>query len=110
MEDNKEIIIHPLPTSFVGTGEVKGHNFILLKEGDYAFIYKKEQEENISFEVFKKKLSPLLISFEDRIYSETDFKYKYPKSEDFGVWAFTFNNFNKALNKFNEINKQQINE
>lgn len=104
MENNKAIIIHQLPKSFIGVGEVRDHNFILLKEGDYAFIYKKEQEKSISFEVFKKKLSPLLISLEDRIYSETDFKYKYPKSEDFGVWAFTFNNFNKALNKFNKLN------
>ena len=50
-------------------------------------------------------LEPKFI-FENRIYSETDSKVVYPKSEDFGVWAWSFRDHDLAMMWF----KCKINE
>ena len=97
--------IHPLPEVFEGRGDMSGIKFVKDKESELAVIYRCYGEEYMFYEVFKKKLVPILISFEERLYSETDLKYTYPKTENFGEWAFTYNDYNKAINKFNELSE-----
>ena len=66
----------------------------------------------------KKKITPICLDFENRVYSETEFKEIYPKSKDFGIWAFTKTDYMSALSKLQDItdivllreSKQSINE
>lgn len=90
-------MIIQLEKEFIGTGEVKGFKFCQIKKREHGFIYEINQGvEKYHFEVFKQKLYPLCINFEKNIYSEVDFKVVYPKSNNFGVWAWTTNSLEKA--------------
>ena len=98
-------MIKQLETNFEGTGEVKGFKFTQIISGEQAFLYEvTPPDAKPHFEVFMRKNSPLCIDFENRIYSETDFKEIYPRSKDFGVWAWCISNREKAFLKFNSIN------
>ena len=98
-------MIKELETNFEGTGEVKGFKFNQIKSGEHAFLYEvTPPDANTHFEVFVRKNAPLCIDFENRIYSETDFKVMYPKSKDFGIWAWCIADREKAFLKFNSIN------
>lgn len=98
-----------LPEEFVGIGEVRGFKFTLLEVGDCAFLYQVQgmtdegQPGKIWYEVFKAKSNPVCIDFEKRIYSETEFKMAYPKANAFGVWAWSFNDEQKAWDKFDDL-------
>ena len=75
---------------FEGTGEVKGFLFKKVYESETGYIYQVQtSKHNRHFEVFKKKTAPKCIDFEKRIYDENDRKEVYPKSKDFGRWAWT---------------------
>lgn len=77
--------------SFVGRGEVKGYNFNKVKETEKGFIYQKEKDGNISYEVFKKK------------YNKRFDCISYPTSKAFGSWAWDCKTLNRAeyiLNTF----------
>lgn len=87
--------IQPLEKEFEGTGDVKGFKFQQIEETEEGFIYQIDDH----YEVFKRELSKKCIDFENRIYSETDFKVKYPKTNDFGKWAWC----TKSLEKAEEI-------
>jgi hypothetical protein len=89
-------MIIELEKDFEGKGEVKGMKFHQLKETDGGFIYEIDQEGNKHYEVFRKKLAYVCIDFEKKIWSDTDFKTKYPKSDDFGQWAWTAISLQKA--------------
>jgi len=90
-------MIHLPKAEFEGTGEMKGYTFSSLKENEKGFLYKVESEEGTThYEVFKKETSPICIDFEKRIYSETEFKYRYPKANDFGKWGWCTNDIEKA--------------
>lgn len=102
-------MINLLEKNFFGTGEVKGFEFNQIRVCTLAYLYEvKSNDGNIHFEVFKRKNAPVCIDFENRIYSETDFKEIYPKSNDFGAWAWTFETYFKALQKFNSIENGEI--
>lgn len=112
-------MIQKLEKEVKGTGEVSGFIYTLAKETDKAYIYEAKSEEgHRHYEVFEKKITPICLDFENRVYSETDFKEIYPKSKDFGVWAFTKTDFMSALNTLERIteevklreSKQSINE
>lgn len=83
-----------LEMRFSGTGEVKGYEFEQMECSAFAYIYKKThvESENVSYEVFKR--------VENRQFD----CISYPKSKSFGVWAWEYNNFQKALNRFFDIN------
>ena len=89
--------------NFIGVGEVKGMNFELIKASEIGYIFKVENNKSTHYEVFKRKLSPVCIDFEKRIYSETDFKVSYPKSNDFGIWAWTLQSIKQAEEKIKTI-------
>jgi hypothetical protein len=89
---------------FIGIGEVSGFKFTRIGRTDAAYCYEVAQEGvNTHYEVFRRKNTPVCIDFEKRIYSETEFKETYPKSNAFGVWAWTCSDVNKALNFMSSI-------
>jgi|TARA_R110000796_G_scaffold193473_1_gene309980 hypothetical protein len=67
-----------------------------LKQTESGFIYEVTGDGKTWYEVFKLKLAPICLDFEKRTYSDTDFKVKYPKDNDFGIWAWCCNSLNKA--------------
>lgn len=99
-EKNK---IKPLEKQFSGTGEVSGFDYSLFKRGEKALIYFTVLGNNTFYEVFSIKLSPMCLNFEKRIYSETDFKERYPKAKDFGIWAWTYRTKEAALKKLKNL-------
>lgn len=97
-------MIQKLEKVIEGTGEVSGFTYTFAKETDKAYIYEATSEEGgRHYEVFEKKITPICLDFENRIYSETEFKEIYPKAKDFGIWAFTSTDFINALNRLNSI-------
>lgn len=100
MEKNFNMNIDKLERSFIGKGEVKGARFNQKLETDKGYIYKVNDKY---YEVFEKKLVGLCIDFENKIYSETDFKEQYPKSRHFGKWAWTVGSFEKGVKILNEL-------
>ena len=97
-------MIVELEKEFVGVAEVRGINFKQIDANKQAFLYSRwEDGGNISFEVFLRKLTPMCIDFDNRIYSEVDFKELYPKSKDFGVWAWSYMSLEKAEDKFQQL-------
>lgn len=96
-----------------GTGEVKGITYTKVVESDLGYIYKASDPEMTHeyYEVFEKKISPVCIDFEKKLYSETDFKESYPKSNAFGLWAWTTKDFEKAkriLQSFTVKDKENV--
>ena len=83
----------PLPTEFIGRGEVKGFHFTQIKATDMAYLYRIESNGSFHYEVFKKR--------ENARYGVVS----YPTSKAFGIWAWTYRNYEKAIKKFNELNK-----
>ncbi len=95
-----------LPKEFTGVGEVKHFRFIQIKDFEHSYIYKVGN----NYEVFEKRESPVCIDFQNRIYSETEFKEIYPKANSFGAWAWTFKDFKKAEQKAEQININKKNK
>ena len=96
--------IKELPDNFIGVGEVSGLNFNKIASVDNGFLYEVGVDNIIThFEVFERKLTPICIDFEKKIYSETEFKVRYPKAEDFGKWAWTYTNKDLVLNKLETL-------
>lgn len=93
-------MIHAIEKSFVGKGEIKGMKFSLLNEiGDY-FLWAVVDNNQTHYEVWKKKVTPVCVDFENRVYSDTEYKFVKPKSKDFGVWAWSFYNLEQLYKKF----------
>ena len=91
--------IERLPLQFIGTGEVKGFKFEQVSELPTHYIYSVNSGEETHYEVFEVRETPLCIDFENRIYSDVQFKHVYPKSNDFGVWAWTTKKLEQAQSK-----------
>ncbi len=96
-----------LQTEFEGKREVKGTHFKQLQKSDKAFLYKLTDIETGSkrYEVFLRKvvkadsavLGGKLVNYDEH--------ESYPYTEAFGSWAWCISDYNKALRKFNELNK-----
>ena len=69
-------------------------------ENKAALLYKIYDNGYTYYEVFKRKLTPICIDFEKRIYSDTETKTRYPNNEDFGKWAWCYESFDLARNKY----------
>lgn len=95
--------LETLPLVFEGRGEVKGFTFMQVDKTDNAYLYKVHNEYTQHFEVIKRSASPVCIDFEKRIYSETEFKESYPKSNSFGLSGWTFSSLDLALQKLKEV-------
>ena len=104
-----------LKKEFDGSGEVSGFHFKQIKEGKYAYIYEVSfvdeefGKQKIYYEIFKKKTNKVCIDFKKRIYSEEDLKEVYPKSQYFGLTAFTKGSIDDAVILFDVLEKEGIN-
>lgn len=80
-----------LQQQFQGRGEVKGYTFTQIRVTDKGFIYSKELNGSLSYEVFKRKENKRF----DCI--------SYPTSNSFGIWAWDCKTLERAeeiLNNF----------
>ena len=89
--------ITKLEPTIIGKGEVKGIEFKQVFENANGYVY--QRSDNACFEAMRKQLVPICIDFEKRIYSETEFKEVFPKSKDFGVWAWSCATLESAIKK-----------
>lgn len=80
-----------------------GVTFTKKYEQDDILVYEREDEGSISYEVFIKKLTPICLDFQNRIYSETEFKLKYPSNEDFGKTAWTAKTWEQVESRIQKI-------
>lgn len=95
-----------LEKEFSGRGEVSGFEFCQIKQSVHSYVYKITDSDNkVHYEVFKRKNTPLCLDFEKKVFSDTEFKEVYPKSKDFGVWAWTFRSKFEALKRDIELNR-----
>lgn len=90
--------IKELDTFFLGRGEVSGFTFKLIKHNISGYIYEVSDDNIIHYEVFKRKVNPRFNCV------------SYPKCKSFGVWAWSYQNYNKALTKFIDISITFIDE
>ena len=112
---NIQMIMRKLASSFIGTGEMKGFSFTQIKNNEYAYLYEVRSlnDDNIIldtwYEAFERRISKDC----DRVFNGEIIHYEsaeiYPKSSVFGIWAFSINNYNKALLKFNELTEKALN-
>ena len=99
-------MIKELDYTFTGKGEVKGFTFNQLHKCKNAYLYEVTDGINTHYELFRRKISAKCIDFDRKIYSETDFKEIYPKSKDFGKWAWCYSDIKKAIEKFTELKQE----
>ena len=95
-----------------GIGEVKGFLFEQFDKNEYAYLYKvsnkDEDTEKVKcwYEVFERRHSKELDTVLDGQPIHFEEKENYPRSNSFGVWAWTFNNLDKAKEKFDLITER----
>ena len=93
--NNRKRIVIPkvkLENEFIDKGEVKGFKFRKIASTQHANLYEVSSGgSKVHYEVFLTKSTPMCLDFKKRVYSETEYKQKYPKSSDFGAWAWTYN-------------------
>lgn len=82
-----------LEKEFTGKGEVKGIEFSQIHVTEHAYLYKCVNNGITHYEVFKRR--------ENKLYGTVS----YPSAKSFGLWAWTFGNYDGALKCFNELNK-----
>lgn len=97
-------MIKELEKEFIGGGDVKDFKFTKITSSQGGFMYKVDTGGGVHYEVFERRKRPLCVDFKKRLYSDTNFKEIYPKSKDFGFWAWTYKNINEAKEKFSSIN------
>ena len=89
-----------LREEFIGRGEVKGFYFQQLLANEKCFLYKVTQPDvpKPHYEVFHRRVTTAhpKADSDERVEA-------YPKSNAFGLWAWTFPNEEKAMEKFNEL-------
>lgn len=76
---------------FSGKGQVKGYVFNQIKRTKHAYLYQVAGDGQIHYEVFER--------MENRLYDCVS----YPTDKAFGKWAWTCMDFDRALEKMNEI-------
>jgi len=82
-----------LRTEFHGIGEVRDYQFTQIRVADKGFIYEVDYDGHIHYEVFK------------RVVNRRFACVSYPSSESFGKWAWTYASLERALGKFEELNR-----
>lgn len=91
-----------LQTTFLGRGDQKGWVFDCLKRENDTAIYKKTdtETENIYFEVIKIRIQKERNSVINGIEIHFEAKEFYPRSDDFGVFGWTYPTLELAESKF----------
>lgn len=85
-----------LKKEFIGIGEVRGFQFKQLHANGYAYVY----------EVFNPEANKAHYEVFERLENTAFDCVSYPKSKSFGVWAWCINNYEKAMEKYEEITKK----
>ena len=85
-----------LKKEFIGIGEVRGFQFKQLHENGYAYVYEvcNIESEETHYEVFEFRVNTAF----DCV--------SYPRSNSFGIWALCINNYEKAMENYEEITKK----
>ena len=97
-------MIKELEDNFIGTGNVSGFKFKKLHQTELGYLYEVDSgDEDIHYEVFQRKTTPICLDFEKKIFSDTDSKVIYPRDEHFDSWAFCILEYKDALNKLNSL-------
>ena len=86
---------------------LKDDNFSRVCKSSHGYIYERINGLIKYYEVFKIKEVETLIDFENKIGSG-EFKHKYPKDNDFGVWAWCCASKERAYQYLEEINMLKI--
>ena len=98
-----------LEKKFTGKGSVKDFEFVQEYADDYGYIYKVlDTYGKTWYEVFERRIVKALdtiiggneVHFDDRVL--------YPTDNSFGIWAWTFSNYQKAYDMLGEIKKRII--
>ena len=85
-----------LKKEFLGIGEVRGYKFSQISQTSRAFIYEVSFGDGRHYEVFKKRLN------------KRHGCVSYPTSKGFGIWAWTYDELEVAIEKFNQLNTFEI--
>lgn len=101
-----------LDTEIDGKGDLAGYRLLLVAKTDLGFVYKTTDEFGIvSYEVFERKeqkAQDIIMGGEKVHY---DAKVVYPKTSDFGHWAWCFHKEEDALKRLSEFQpKKEKNE
>lgn len=87
-----------LKESFIGKGQVRGFEFTQFKKTEFGYIYRIDTKDSVLYEVFQRKVNNRYNCI------------SYPSNKAFGVWAWTYNRLDKALNKLEDIKiRKEIN-
>lgn len=94
-----------LPEQFIGIGEVKNTNFKQLKKSDKGYMYELTDLEDNSkrYEVFERKEQKESEMVLNDVSVHYEAKIRYPKSNDFGIWAWCYTIYSQAEKKYNEL-------
>ena len=88
-----------------GKGDMVGYKLVQLLKTDKAYLYETSDEFGVvSYEVFERRESKDATFIRDGIEIISEAKVRYPKTQDFGVWAFCFRDLEQAKEKFIELN------
>jgi hypothetical protein len=103
-----KITIIPLSEQFDGTGEKKGYKHTQIDCTEHAFLYELKFLDSIHYEIFKVRKTAVCVDFSKNVYSEDTFKERYPKKEDFGNWAWTTTDLQRAIDIMWQIETREI--
>lgn len=101
------MVLLKLQSEYIGKGETKNFIFKQILENEKAYIYSVNDEGKMHFEVFLKMITPICVDFKNKIYSQTHFKEIYPNSKKFGISAWTYSNYEQAIEKFKILNNNE---
>jgi hypothetical protein len=86
------ITMKELSIDFIGRGEVRGFLFQQLIKSDTAYLYEVSPPNSLSYyEVFERRINKRY----DTI--------TYPSAKAFGLYAWTYHNYEEALDKFKTL-------
>jgi hypothetical protein len=100
-----------LDKEFRGTGVMKGVKFKQVMKNDRAFLYELSDRDEESgktwtwYEVFKRKVSNESDGIIGGVKVHFNAREIYPKSNNFGVWAWCISDYERAIEKFNELSR-----
>ncbi len=92
-----------LALEFVGIGEVRGFQFKQIHKSDEMFMYEVRSlmdgggYSEPYYEVFERRISKASESTLNGVAVTFKEREMYPHSNSFGVWAWCFNDYEKAL-------------
>lgn len=97
----------PLEKSFTEKGDVKGFSFLQINSSRMAFLYQiAPPGYNPHYEVFERKIQQEADIKMMGIDVHLECKERYPDTNAFGVWAWTYPTKTIALSKFEELNNK----